>query len=108
MTKFVIYTIHKYGGSCEHKHNIYGTEGNLPMKKPDSLARKLSHASGQERAAKPIEITEIVEGAHCTAAYIAQMTGELANLANGARIQSLAHLLARAQLEAELWSRQCE
>jgi hypothetical protein len=76
------------------------------MKKPETLARKLSQVSGCERAAKPVEITEIVEGAHCTAAYIAQMTGELAKIANGARIQSLAHLLARAQLEAELWSRQ--
>ncbi|HUZ92179.1 MAG TPA: hypothetical protein VMU78_09805 [Methylocella sp.] len=78
------------------------------MKKPASLAFRLSHVSGEKRAAKPVEITEIVEGAHCTAAYIAQMTGELANLANGARFQSLAHLLARAQLEAELWSRQSE
>ncbi|MDQ6703357.1 MAG: hypothetical protein M3Z96_09790 [Pseudomonadota bacterium] len=66
------------------------------MKKPASLAR----------SAKPIEITEIVEGAQCTAAYIAQLTGELAALANGARFANLAHLLARAQLEAELWSRQ--
>lgn len=78
------------------------------MKKPDSIARRLSHVSREERATKPIEITEIVEGAQCTTAYIAQMTGELANLANGARIQGLAHLLARAQLEAELSSRQCE
>lgn len=76
------------------------------MKKPKSLAHSLSPISGEPRSAKSIEITEIVEGAQCTAAYIAQMTGELANLANGARFQSLAHLLARAQLEAELWSRQ--
>ena len=32
--------------------------------------------------------------------------GELATLANGARFANLALLLARAQLEAELWS--CE
>jgi hypothetical protein len=57
-----------------------------------------------ENTAKPIEITQIVEGAQCTAAYIAQLTGELATLANGARFANLAHLLARAQLEAELWS----
>jgi hypothetical protein len=106
LRNFVIYPLHKLAESCEHKHNIYGTEGNLPMKKPESLARRLSHASGDDRAGKPVEITDIVEGAQCTAAYIAQMTGELANLANGARFQSLAHLLARAQLEAELWSRQ--
>jgi len=36
-------------------------------------------------------------------AYIAQL-GELATLANGARFANLALLLARAQLEAELWS----
>jgi hypothetical protein len=73
------------------------------MKKPASLARRLSRVSTEEKAAKPIEITEIVEGAHCTA-YIAQLTGELATLANGARFANLALLLARAQLEAELWS----
>src|ERR1019366_6783120 len=78
------------------------------MKKPESIARRLSHVSGNETSAKPIGITEIVEGAQCTAAYIAKMTGELANIANGARFQSLAHLLARAQLEAELWSRQSQ
>ena len=55
-----------------------------------------------EKTTKPIEITEIV--AQCTAAYIAQLTGELATLANGARFANLALLLARAQLEAELWS----
>jgi hypothetical protein len=74
------------------------------MKKPASLARRLSHASMVEKTAKPVEITEIIEGAQCTAAYIAQLTGELATLANGARFANLALLLARAQLEAELWS----
>lgn len=75
------------------------------MKKPESLARRLSRVSTQEKA-DPVEITNIIDGAQSTAAYIAQMTGELATLANGARFQNLAHLLARAQLEAELWSRQ--
>ena len=74
------------------------------MKKPASLARRLGHVSAEGNAAKPIEITEIVEGAQSTAAYIAQLTGELATLANGARFANLALLLARAQLEAELWS----
>jgi hypothetical protein len=74
------------------------------MNKPEAFARWLSFR--RQKKSNPIEISEIVEGAHCTAAYIAQMTGELVNLANGARIESLAHLLARAQLEAELWSRQ--
>lgn len=78
------------------------------MTKPKSLARRLSQESGAARATKAVEITDIVESAKCTAAYIAQMTGELATLANGARISSVAHLLARAQLEAELWSRQGE
>lgn len=76
------------------------------MKNPASLARRLSRVSPGEKTAKPIEITEIIEGPHCTAAYIAQLTGELATLANGARFANLALLLARAQLEAELWSRQ--
>ena len=76
------------------------------MNKPDALARRLSQLSAAKKNSNPVEISEIVKGALCTAAYIAQMTGELANLANGARFESLAHLLARAQLEAELWSRQ--
>jgi hypothetical protein len=74
------------------------------MKTPASLARRLSHDSVKEKAARPIEITEIVKGAQGTAAYIAQLTGELATPANGARFANLALLLARAQLEAELWS----
>ena len=74
------------------------------MKKPASLARRLSRVSRGEQTAKPLEIREIVEGTQCTAAYIAQLTGELATLANGARFANLALLLARAQLEAELWS----
>jgi hypothetical protein len=65
---------------------------------------KAGIVSTGEKTAKPIEITQIVEGAQCTAAYIAQLTGELATLANGARFANLALLLARAQLEAELWS----
>ncbi|HXW71657.1 MAG TPA: hypothetical protein VEK34_09470 [Methylocella sp.] len=72
------------------------------MKKPQSVARKLSRASA-ENAPRAIDINEIASNP--TAAYIAQMTGELANLATGARFQSLAHLLARAQFEAEIWSR---
>jgi hypothetical protein len=72
--------------------------------KASIVSTQLSRVSTEEKAAKPIEITEIVEGAHCTAAYIAQLTGELATLANGARFANLALLLARAQLEAELWS----
>jgi hypothetical protein len=74
------------------------------MKNPASLARRLSRVSTEKKTAQPIEIMEIVEGAQCTAAYIAQLTGELATLANGARFANLALLLARAQLEAELWS----
>ncbi len=77
------------------------------MKKPESVARRLSQASGQEKPVKPRN------HGHCRRramhrAYIAQMTGELANLANGAPIASLAGLLARAQLEPELWSRQSQ
>jgi hypothetical protein len=74
------------------------------MKRPASLARKLSRISGEQKAQKPIEITEIIDGAQSTAAYIVQITSELATLATGARCDNLALLLARAQLEAELWS----
>jgi hypothetical protein len=76
------------------------------MKKPASLACRLSRVTAHEKTAEPIEIREVVEGPHPTAAYIAELTGELAALANGARFANLALLLARAQLEAELWSRQ--
>lgn len=76
------------------------------MKKPASLACRLGRSRVQNKTAEPIEIREIVEGPHTTAAYIAELTGELAALANGARFANLALLLARAQLEAELWSRQ--
>jgi hypothetical protein len=74
------------------------------MKQPASLARRLSRVSRGEQTAKPLEIKEIVEGTQCTAAYIAQLTGELATLASGARFANLSLLLARAQLGAELWS----
>jgi hypothetical protein len=65
----------------------------------------MSRRSRQANIAKPVEITEIVEGPRCTAAYIAELSGELAALASGARFSNLAQLLAKAQLEAELWSR---
>ncbi len=74
------------------------------MKKPASLARRLSRISGEQKAQQPVEIREIIEGAQSTAAYIAQITSELAALATGARCDNLALLLARAQLEAEFWS----
>lgn len=78
------------------------------MKKPASLACKLGHIPGQRKIAKHVEITEVIEGPQCTAAYIAELSGELAALASGARFPNLAQLLSRAQLEAELWSRQGE
>jgi hypothetical protein len=34
------------------------------MKKRASLARRLSRISGEQKAPKPIEITEVIEGAH--------------------------------------------
>jgi hypothetical protein len=101
---FVFDRLYKPIEVCEQIGNIWPTNGNIKMKTPASLARRLSHDSVKEKAARPIEITEIVKGAQGTAAYIAQLTGELATLANGARFANLALLLARAQLEAELWS----
>jgi hypothetical protein len=78
------------------------------VKRPELLlARKLNRVPSENKIVKPIEITEIAGGGpQRTAAYIAQLTGELALLASGARFPTLAQLLARAQLEAELWSRQ--
>jgi hypothetical protein len=40
------------------------------MKKPASLARRLSRVSGEQKAAKPIEIKEIIDGTQGTAAYM--------------------------------------
>jgi hypothetical protein len=74
------------------------------MRNTVNLARRMGHRSRQANIAKPVEITEI-DGPHCTAAYIAELSGELAAMASGARFSNLAHLLARAQFEAERWSR---
>jgi hypothetical protein len=79
---------------------------NRKEPKPAALAGRLSRILTDKKIAKPIEIAEISDGPKYTAAYIAQLTGELALLANGAHFPTLAQLLARAQLEAELWSRQ--
>jgi hypothetical protein len=67
------------------------------------LARKLADAP-RRSAISPK--APAAAGPQSTAAYIAELTGELAILANGARFPTLAQLLSRAQLEAELWSRQ--
>jgi hypothetical protein len=75
------------------------------MQNTANLARRMSRSSRQSNITKPVEITEIVDGARCTAAYIAELTGELATLASGARFSSLAELLSKAQTEAEIWSR---
>jgi hypothetical protein len=76
------------------------------MKKPAALAAKLSRVPAERKNPNPAEIKGMSDAPQCTAAYIAELTGELAILANGARFPTLAQLLARAQLEAELWSRQ--
>ena len=75
------------------------------MQNTANLARRMSRSSRQSNISKPVEITEIVNGPRCTAAYIAELTGELATLASGARFSNLAALLARTQTEAEIWSR---
>lgn len=69
------------------------------------LAHRMSRRTRQANVAKAIDITEINEGLQSTAAYIAELSGELAAMAGGARFANLAHLLAQAQLEAELCSR---
>jgi len=54
---------------------------------------------------KAVTINDINAGLQSTAAYIAELSGELAVMAGGARFANLAHLLAQARLEAELCSR---
>ena len=75
-------------------------------KKAASLAQ--SCVSAKEKVAKSVEIGDIVEGTQSALDYIAELTRELAALANGANLANLARLLAMAQLEAELWLRQGE
>lgn len=41
-----------------------------------------------------------------TAAYIAQLTGELSKLAGAAKLETLAYLLAMARLEADILARE--
>lgn len=60
----------------------------------------------KKKVTKPIEIRTIVDDKKYTSAYIAELAGELAVLANGVRLGNLTLLLATAQLEAERWSRQ--
>ncbi|WOJ91631.1 hypothetical protein RZS28_19415 (plasmid) [Methylocapsa polymorpha] len=74
------------------------------MKKLASSARSCVRA--EEKVTEPFRIEEILAGAQCTAEYIAELTKELATLANGVGLTKLARLLASAQLEAELWLQQ--
>jgi hypothetical protein len=73
------------------------------MKNSASLACR---TSSKKRLTAPIEIDirAVINGTQCTAAYIAELTGELATLANGMRLANLSRLLAAAKLEAEYWS----
>jgi hypothetical protein len=91
----------------EHFENVsehLSAKGRLKMQNTAGLARRMSRRTRQANVAKAIDITEINEGLQSTAAYIAELSGELA-MAGGARFANLAHLLAQAQLEAELCSR---
>jgi hypothetical protein len=72
------------------------------MKKSASSAPR--GFSAQRKDSKLREINDGVEGTQCTAAYIAELTGELTALANGIRLANLSRLLATAKLEAEYWS----
>ncbi len=78
------------------------------MQNTAALARRMSRRTRQPNAAKAIDIAEINEGLKSTAAYIAELSGELAAMAGGARFANLAHLLAQAQVEAEFCSRRCK
>jgi hypothetical protein len=75
------------------------------MQNTAALARRMSRRTRQPNTAKAIDVAGIHEGLQITAAYIAELSGELAVMAGGARFANLAQLLAQAQLEAELCSR---
>ncbi|HET6376798.1 MAG TPA: hypothetical protein VFG05_00585 [Methylocella sp.] len=69
---------------------------------PDRAAR---HSTLIPQVAKEGEAALDAGAKESTAAYIAELSGELVKLAHKAHFTSLAQLLARAQLEAELWAR---
>lgn len=77
------------------------------MQRTTDLTRRMGRRSSQQKGAAPIEAGRIMNGQQCTAAYIAELSKELAAMASGAKFANLAQLLSRAQLEAELWSGQC-
>jgi len=77
------------------------------MQSTTGLPRRIGRGSRQQKCAARDEAGPIMDGQQCTAAYIAELSKELAAMASGARFANLAQLLSRAQLEAELWSGQC-
>ena len=78
------------------------------MQDTAALAHRMGRRTRQPNAAKTVDIAAINEGLQNTAAYIAELSGELAAMAGGARFANLAHLLAQAQVEAEFCSRHCK
>jgi hypothetical protein len=75
------------------------------MTNPQSPARATQFSTLVPPVAKEEGAAPDTGTAESTAAYIAELSGELVKLAHKARFTSLAQLLARAQLEAELWAR---
>lgn len=73
--------------------------------------RQTTEADLSEQAEEEGSPTELAPGTSVEAAvglYIAQLCGELAQMAAKAEYNGLANLLFRAQIEAELWARASE
>ncbi|HLG96454.1 MAG TPA: hypothetical protein VKX49_09105 [Bryobacteraceae bacterium] len=73
------------------------------MKTGKSLQKSIRHT--KPTAGKDVDQPARIMARSSTASYISQMACELAQLARAAQIPSLADMLTRAQIEAELWSR---
>ena len=79
------------------------------MQNTAALAHRMGRRTRKASVgANAIDIAEINKGLQSTASYIAELSGELAVMAGGARFANLAQLLAKAQLEGELCSRHCK
>jgi len=69
--------------------------------RPTCLSESNEETAEDQSTGLPASMFEKI----ATAIYISQIAGELATLARNAEIHVLTYLLARAQIEAELWSR---
>jgi hypothetical protein len=89
--------------SYSNKQAIFSEQMGTKNEKAGIASTQTKPCFDGEKTAKPIEITQIVEGAQCTAAYIAQLSGELDPRQRGA-LRQFGPSSRQGQLEAELWS----